>query len=1697
MYPYVLRDNPTKNDDNWRFIVPPRALEVPSNRPKDGKLISFSENKITLQITRFPENRILRSDDPSKFVLVSFGNLRFPESTIREGAEYIIRLFKAGLFLNGVQYRFYHHSPSQLRGRSCFMRQAKSDAELDARIYELGDYGRIMNIAKRAKRIGLLFSEAQLDWQLDPRYIADISDIKSGDEIFSDGCGLMSRRFATQVSKEKKIIIRGVRYTPTVFQIRYLGYKGVLMLHPDLDREKKHLVQFRKSMKKFSTTADLTFSVVNHSKPYSFGRLNNDVMVLLSSLGITNDKLLAKQQEYFDWVTDAAIDPIKAVDFLFAIGQEDLAEKVLLDGLDDPKISVKIRRLQLSEVAKFRNEKGRSKAPIFIRDSRRLFGVCDPYQVLKEGEVHIRITTPKGPSTPIHGDVIVVRNPCLHPGDCLKLHAVQHSKLVHLVDCVVFASVARPGHHSAPSMSSGGDLDGDEYFVCWDKDIVPTKVAESYDYPGNKEHVSKKIDRSDLANYFASYSGAGVARVASLHAKWVRASPLGALSPECQELNALHSQCVDGARIKIPDRLTDPPERSDLEPYILDLLEAERAKFADQFAKDENVSLRDIITSADANEGQKILVALLQSHQSAVSEYELFNLACIVAHKHNIDIIPFLNHLDMSALSTREKYALSVTLGLSPEDHPYVWNSLIRSDILKPRDLFQRNLNRPFSMQRLYSSKVNGLATFFEYLQMATQEFTRKLLIIKTEERFAIGIFMRGDIPWGEDPDVNKNVVLYNKQIGDTFVFINRPPGSGIAASIALQKISATVKRQIGQIRSTPVVAIELHVVSNRDRVSHQLFDLWFKHVPTEEFLPRFQRRAAPYQFNDLRSVNWDDEKNRLFMPSFFPKAWIAFPRVDTDPSPTAKVSGKRFPVPSAWAFPSVNADPQSDISFGPLPGSIRDLEDLKYERHTVDSMAAHLSTKMRPEIDEIMLFALQHHAEEEVFFIFNFTVAQVPLDRETVKRWIEMYPPLVFALLKSFQPNDDGSLADPIAGMTHEICRNVIRSANALGIVVLVALEKMSKAIADLDVEQYFDLLMLAALSVRSRNLVQEVLLVLNDCRVNVVAGTLSSSMQYGCKFALSIAFDRAEEAADECPCDDSGKPKRQRTPPTQVKLSFISDDPKHIRGVVRIDARTPVRLHSHIRLQASSKATNRLTEALVLDGLVVVASKGELKILLFHPPPPEMEHMNWNMYDAGIIATSRAMMDAVLRLLKEGAACCQFHDLITGETTDEDPTEINVVSDPSSSFTSSRLNESQITAVSSSMARLSLIWGPPGTGKTTVVVDILRDILRRSSGGEPPKVLMTASTHNAVDNVLERFVALNAKEELLPEEHILRVATDQSKVNEDLKHYTVDARVGGDTNENNRLAKKAQERVKAAVLVFTTCAGAGLGTLRKVDFDIAIIDEASQITEPCALIPLVKGVKRGILVGDHVQLRPIVGKMGAALQFDISLLERLYTHVEKPQMRKTMLDVQYRSPRELMAFPSREFYDNKLQTGLTDTEGIVDVLSTTSFPWPRHNGGVLIPTVFIQCSTGEDMGGMSKSNVGQVELVKHILPMLTVTQSAAPLKITVLSPYKKQITALREKLPASVPCSTVDAFQGRESDIIIFSTVRCNVKGDIGFLEDARRLNVMWTRARLALIIIGDRQTMSGNQLWKRALESCTEVKINWPVGKETHAP
>lgn len=209
------------------------------------------------------------------------------------------------------------------------------------------------------------------------------------------------------------------------------------------------------------------------------------------------------------------------------------------------------------------------------------------------------------------------------------------------------------------------------------------------------------------------------------------------MSSQCQELNALHSQSVDGARIKIPDRLLTPPEGD--QPYIIDLLAAAAEDFATRFL--ESRPLLEADADIRPTEQNKMLIlSLIRSQQSALSEYEIFQMAYSAARRCSIDFRPYLAHLDLGAFSAQQKYALSSALSLTAEDDPYIWNSLIRSDILQPRDLEQRQLNKVLPLQRLYSSETHGLGTFFQYLKIATQEFTRKLLILKVRNTIWITV---------------------------------------------------------------------------------------------------------------------------------------------------------------------------------------------------------------------------------------------------------------------------------------------------------------------------------------------------------------------------------------------------------------------------------------------------------------------------------------------------------------------------------------------------------------------------------------------------------------------------------------------------------------------------------------------------------------------------------------------------------------------------------------------------------------------------------------------------------------------------------------------------------------------------------------------------------------------------------------------
>ncbi len=350
-----------------------------------------------------------------------------------------------------------------------------------------------------------------------------------------------------------------------------------------------------------------------------------------------------------------------------------------------------------------------------------------------------------------------------------------------------------------------------------------------------------------------------------------------------------------------------------------------------------------------------------------------------------------------------------------------------------------------------------------------------------------------------------------------------------------------------------------------------------------------------------------------------------------------------------------------------------------------------------------------------------------------------------------------------------------------------------------------------------------------------------------------------------------------------------------------------------------------------------------------------------------------------------------------------------------------------------------------------------------------------------------------------------------------------------GKELHTSYAAAKKARDQIKKCRLIFTTCIGAGLGLLRSEFFDTVIIDEASQQTEPASLVPLVKGCQKAILVGDHVQLGATVQQHAILQQFDISLFERLYRQQNSQQkhpidgsptsfslISKVMLDTQYRMHSLICKFSSDEFYESKLRTGIQNNSRL---LPASEFHWPPvsrqctqaiSSGEEKARMLFVECPTPEDLGRRSKSNEGQAKLCYKICKILCTPASATgPVEkpttakiqnqfVAVLTPYSAQAELLKSRLSHfnNVEVSSIDGFQGREADIVVFVTVRCNVHYEIGFLKDLRRMNVALTRARAGVIVIGHRATLTmgtadpeSTAVWRRLLGTLQEVKIEMP--------
>lgn len=440
--------------------------------------------------------------------------------------------------------------------------------------------------------------------------------------------------------------------------------------------------------------------------------------------------------------------------------------------------------------------------------------------------------------------------------------------------------------------------------------------------------------------------------------------------------------------------------------------------------------------------------------------------------------------------------------------------------------------------------------------------------------------------------------------------------------------------------------------------------------------------------------------------------------------------------------------------------------------------------------------------------------------------------------------------------------------------------------------------------------------------------------------------------------------------------------------------------------------------------------------------------------------------------------------------------------------------LNATQETAVNKVLCArdVAIVHGPPGTGKTTTLVEAIYETLHRE-----PQVLVCAQSNTAVDWISEKLVDRGV--------NVLRIG-NPTRVNDKMLSFTYERRFEGHPlypelwgirkslrelgsrarrgsyderegvrNRMSRLRDRATaleiqinaELFDSAHVIASTLVSSNHRLLNGRRFGTLFIDEAAQALEAACWIAIRKA-DRVVLAGDHCQLPPTIKCYEAARGgLERTLMEKVVSN--KPST-VSLLKVQYRMHEEIMKFSSQWFYHGELETAPeVRYRGILDW--DTPISWLDTSG-----MDFKEEFVGETFGRINKAEADLLlqELKAYLQRIGGNRILDERIDFGIISPYKAQVQYLRNKLKADAALkpyrhlftvNTVDGFQGQERDVIFISLVRANDEGQIGFLSDLRRMNVAITRARMKLVILGEAETLKHHGFYRKLLEFIQGIK------------
>lgn len=449
--------------------------------------------------------------------------------------------------------------------------------------------------------------------------------------------------------------------------------------------------------------------------------------------------------------------------------------------------------------------------------------------------------------------------------------------------------------------------------------------------------------------------------------------------------------------------------------------------------------------------------------------------------------------------------------------------------------------------------------------------------------------------------------------------------------------------------------------------------------------------------------------------------------------------------------------------------------------------------------------------------------------------------------------------------------------------------------------------------------------------------------------------------------------------------------------------------------------------------------------------------------------------------------------------------------------------LNTSQQEAVNEALwaKDVAIIHGPPGTGKTTTLVETVYEILRREN-----QVLVCAQSNMAVDWISEKISDRGI--------NVLRIG-NPTRVNDKMLSFTYERRFEshpdypqlwgirrairelrahrrrGDDRWHQRMeslkgrAAEIELRINAelfgeARVIASTLTGSASRLLEGMKFGTLFIDEAAQALEAACWIAI-RRAGRVVLAGDHCQLPPTVKSIGAMRGgLGRTLMERI---VELHPSAVTLLRMQYRMNDDIMRFSSRWFYGGRVESapevrhrGILDLDIPMTWIDTSQMAAAAPGEADSEANPFREEFVGESFGRINKAEAELTlatldDYFNRIGRQRIVDER---IDVGIISPYRAQVQYLRhlisrrdslKPMRRSISVNTVDGFQGQERDIILISLVRSNDSGEIGFLRDLRRMNVAITRARMKLIILGDVPTMTRHPFYRQLWEYIEGLK------------